>query len=50
MFPGYGMGLGELFIVCLMGLLSVGLPVAVLVLLVLIYRKLESIEILLKNK
>jgi hypothetical protein len=50
MFPGYGMGLGELFIICVIGLLSVGLPVAVLVLLVLIYRKLESIEILLKNK
>jgi hypothetical protein len=50
MFPGYGMGLGELFIICVIGLLSVGLPVAVLVLLVLIYRKLESIEILQKNK
>jgi len=50
MFPGFGMGMGELFIICIMGLLSVGLPIAVLVLLVLIYRKLESIETLLKNK
>jgi hypothetical protein len=50
MFPGFGMGMGELFIICIMGSLSVGLPIAVLVLLVLIYRKLESIETLLKNK
>jgi hypothetical protein len=50
MFPGYGMGVGELFIVCIMGLLSVGLPVAVLILMVMIYRKLESIETFLKNK
>jgi hypothetical protein len=50
MFPGYGMGLGELFIVCLVGLFSVGLPVAVLVLMVMIYRKLESIETFMKNK
>jgi hypothetical protein len=50
MFPGYGMGLGELIIICLMGLVIVGLPIAVVALLVLIYRKLESIEILMKNK
>jgi hypothetical protein len=50
MFPSSGMGLSELFIVCLAGLFSVGLPVAVLILLVLIYRKLESIESYLKNK
>jgi len=50
MFPGSGMGFSELLIVCLVGLLSVGLPVAVLVLLVLIYNKLQSIENLLKNK
>ena len=50
MFPGSGMGFSELLIVCLAGLFSVGLPVAVLVLLVLIYRKLESIENLLKKQ
>ena len=50
MFPGSGMGFSEMFVICLMGLVSVGLPVAVLVLLVLIYRKLESIEGILKNK
>jgi hypothetical protein len=50
MFPGSGLGLSELFIICLAGLFSVGLPVAVLVLLVLIYRKLESIESHLRNK
>jgi hypothetical protein len=50
MFPGSGMGFSELFIVCIAGLFSVGLPVAVLVFLVLIYRKLESIEKILKNK
>jgi len=50
MFPGSGMGFSELFIVCMVGLFGVGLPVAVLVLLVMIYRKLESIETLLKNK
>jgi hypothetical protein len=50
MFPGQGMGFAEMFVICLMGLFSVGLPVAVLVLLVLIYRKLESIEGILKNK
>jgi hypothetical protein len=50
MFPGYGMGMGELFVICIVGILSIGLPVAVLVLLVLIYQKMESIETLLKNK
>jgi hypothetical protein len=50
MFPGSGMGFGELFIICIVGLLSAGLPVAVLVLLILIYKKLESIETTLKNK
>ena len=50
MFPGSGMGFSEMFVISLMGLFSVGLPVAVLVLLVLIYRKLESIEGFLKNK
>jgi len=50
MFPGSGMGFSELLIVCLVGFFSVGLPVAVLVLLVLIYNKLQSIENLLKNK
>jgi hypothetical protein len=50
MFPGSGMGFSELFIVCALGLLGIGLPVAVLVVLVLIYNKLDSIEDLLKNK
>jgi hypothetical protein len=50
MFPGSGLGLSELFIICLAGIFSIGLPVAVLALLVLIYRKLESIEEHLKNK
>lgn len=50
MFPGQGMGFAEMFVICLMGLVSLGLPVAVLALLVLIFRKLESIENILKNK
>jgi hypothetical protein len=50
MFPGSEWGVSELLILCLMGLLSVGLPVAVVVLLVMIYKKLESIEGFLKNK
>jgi hypothetical protein len=50
MFPGSGMGFSEIFIVCIMGLLGVGLPMAVVVLLVLIYKKLGSIEDFLKNK
>jgi hypothetical protein len=49
MFPDFGMGFSELLIVCLAGLFSIGLPVAVLVLLVLIYNKLQSIENLLKK-
>ena len=43
-------GFSEMFILCVAGLFSVGLPVAILVLLVLIYRKLEHIEGYLKNK
>lgn len=50
MFPGSGMGFSEILIICIMGLFGVGLPVAVVVLLVLIYNKLGSIEELLKNK
>lgn len=50
MFPGSGMGFSEIFIVCIMGLFGLGLPVAVVVLLVLIYNKLGSIEDFLKNK
>jgi hypothetical protein len=49
MFPGSGMGFSEFLIVCLVGLFSFGLPVAVLVLLVLIFNKLQSIENLLKK-
>jgi hypothetical protein len=41
------MGAVELFISCLVGLLSLGLPVASLVLLWLIYAKLKQIEALL---
>jgi hypothetical protein len=48
MFPS--IGIPELFISCVVGLLSIGLPVAVLALLFLIYNKLKSIEALLKNK
>lgn len=47
MFPR--MGAVELLISCVVGLLSIGLPVAVLVLLFMIYNKLKSIEALLKN-
>jgi hypothetical protein len=43
------MGVAELLISCAVGLLSIGLPVAILVLLFMIYNKLKSIEALLKN-
>jgi len=48
MFPR--MGVVELLISCVVGLLSIGLPVAILVSLFMIYNKLKSIEALLKNK
>ena len=47
MFPS--IGIPELVISCVVGLLSIGLPVAILVLLFMIYNKLKSIEALLKN-
>jgi len=47
MFPR--LGIAELLISCVVGLLSIGLPVAILVLLFMIYNKLKSIEALLKN-
>ena len=47
MFPS--IGVPELLISCVIGLLSIGLPVAILVLLFMIYNKLKSIEALLKN-
>jgi hypothetical protein len=43
------MGVVELLISCVVGLLSIGLPVAMLTLLFMIYNKLKSIEALLKN-
>jgi hypothetical protein len=43
-------GIAELVIICVTGLLSIGLPVAILVFLYLIYSKLKSIEDLLKKK
>lgn len=48
MYPN--LGFSEVFILCVIGLLGVGLPVAVLVLLIMIYKKLESLEGYLKNK
>jgi chromate transport protein ChrA len=45
-----GYGLGELLIVFVVGLLSIGLPVVVIVLLVMLYKKAQSIEELLKGK
>lgn len=48
MFGNYG--LPEMFIICIVGLLSLGLPVAVLVFLFMIYNKLKSIEDLLKKE
>jgi hypothetical protein len=47
MFPS--IGVPELLITCVVGLLSIGLPVAILVLLFMIYNKLKSIEASLKN-
>jgi hypothetical protein len=47
MFPHFGFA--ELLTTCLVGLLSVGLPVAVLVFLYLIYGRLGNIEDLLKK-
>jgi hypothetical protein len=47
MFPS--IGIPELLISCVVGLLSIGLPVAILVLLFMIYNKLKLIEALLKN-
>ena len=44
------LGFSEVFILCVIGLFSIGLPVAVLVLLIMIYKKLESMESYLKNK
>jgi hypothetical protein len=44
-----GMGIPELFVACLVGLLSIGLPIAVLVFLFMIYNKLKAIEDLLKK-
>jgi hypothetical protein len=48
MFPS--IGVPELLISCVVGLLSIGLPVAVLVLLGMIYSKLKHIEALLQKK
>lgn len=44
------MGIVELLITCFVGLLGIGLPVAVLVVLYLVYKKLEHIEQLLDRK
>ena len=46
----FGYGLGEMVIVFFVGLLSIGLPVVVIVLLVMLYKKAQSIEELLKGK
>jgi hypothetical protein len=43
------MGIHELFVVFFVGLLSIGLPVAIIVLLAMIYTKAKSIEELLKR-
>lgn len=43
------MGVAESIIVLIVGLLSIGLPVAVIVLLVMLYNKAKSIEELLKR-
>jgi hypothetical protein len=43
-------GIPELLISCVVGLLSIGLPIAILVFLFLIYNKLKSIEELLKKQ
>lgn len=44
------MGVAEVSIACLVGFLSLGLPVVILVLLVMIYNKLKVLEELLKSK
>ena len=48
MFPR--MGAVEVILSCLVGLISLGLPVAMLVLLYMIYNKVKSIEELLKKE
>ncbi len=48
MFPR--LGVVEVIISCLVGLISIGLPVAVLVLLYMIYNKIKHIEDLLKKE
>ena len=42
-------GVPELLISCVFGLLALGLPVAILVLLVMVYNKLKNVEELLKR-
>jgi len=44
------MGVVEIVISCLVGLLGIGLPVAMLVFLYMIYNKVKSIEELLKKE
>lgn len=44
------MGVAEILISCLVGLLGLGLPVAMLVFLYMIYNKVKSIEDLLKKE
>ena len=48
MFPR--MGVVEILLSCLFGLISIGLPVAILVFLYIIYNKVKSIEELLKKE
>lgn len=43
------MGIPELLVLCIVGLAGVGLPVAVLVVLVMVYTRLKNIEKLLKK-
>ena len=42
-------GIAELFVICLVGLFSLGIPAAILVFLYMIYAKLKTIEALLKK-
>jgi hypothetical protein len=44
------LGLVEVLLSCLIGLVAIGLPVTMLVLLLLIFRKLQDIEGLLKKE
>jgi hypothetical protein len=44
------MGVAEILLSCLFGLIGLGLPVAILVFLYLIYNKVKSIEELLKKE